>query len=53
MPQEYWFIIAKLQEKNNITFSAKLVEIKNEKPQITNKEDAEKITEDCKNRLLQ
>ncbi|MEK6647461.1 MAG: type I DNA topoisomerase [Candidatus Firestonebacteria bacterium] len=48
VPQEYWFIIAKLQEKNNITFSAKLVEIKNEKPQITNKEDAEKITEDCK-----
>ncbi len=42
IPEEYWTIEVEFQ-KNNKTFTAKLVKIDNEKPEIKNQQEAEEI----------
>lgn len=50
--QEYWTISADFN-KDDIDFVGELTKINDKKPQISNKEEADKIVEDCSNKNFQ
>jgi DNA topoisomerase-1 len=50
LPQEYWEIDVELKSSRGESFMAKLEKIKEKKPQIKNKEEADLIVEDLKDR---
>jgi DNA topoisomerase-1 len=45
VPQEYWDIFARLSEEKGQEFTARLVEISKEKPEIGSEKEAEAVTE--------
>jgi DNA topoisomerase I len=49
VPQEYWTVAADFN-KDDIDFTSELSKIDGQKPQISSKEEADKVVEDCSNK---